>query len=96
MRTKNINLKLSFDRSKFDRLVFDDDENFDGLSTIEAMLDLNLIDSYTYKEIDSTNYEYIYEFSIVLKKIDDEIDDLIVDLESIDLVNYVKIIIFVI
>jgi len=91
MRTKNINLKLSFDRSKFDRLVFDDDENFDGLSTIEAMLDLNLIDSYTYKEIDSTNYEYIYEFSIVLKKIDDEIDDLIVDLESIDFVNYVKI-----
>jgi hypothetical protein len=91
MRIKNINLKLSFDRSKFDRLVFDDDENFDGLSTIETMLDLNLIDSYTYKEISSTNYEYIYEFSIVLKKIDDEIDELIIDLESLDFVNYVKI-----
>lgn len=90
MRIKNINLKLSFDRSKFDRLVFDDDENFDGLSTIETMLDLNLIDSYTYKEISSTNYEYIYEFAIVLKQIDDEIDDLIIDLESLDFVNYVK------
>lgn len=91
MRIKNINLKLSFDRSKFDRLVFDDDENFDGLSTIETMLDLNLIDSYTYKEISSTNYEYIYEFAIVLKNIDDEIDELIIDLESLDFVNYVKI-----
>lgn len=91
MRIKNINLKISFDRSKFDRLVFDDDENFDGLSTIETMLDLNLIDSYTYKEISSTNYEYIYEFAIVLRKIDDEIDELIIDLESLDFVNYVKI-----